>query len=63
MSSEKTPQNQNDGEMTKLGVSCKCSEGLRPTDGEMTKLASGAHQCPNCGKAWGQAPAKGSKNP
>ena len=56
--SPKLPQNQDDDEMTKVGVSCQCHAGNRPQEGEMTKLASGSHQCRTCGKVWGAAPAK-----
>jgi hypothetical protein len=52
----KLPQNQDDGEMTKVGVSCQCHAGEKPLEGEMTKIAQGAYQCKACGKTWGGAP-------
>lgn len=61
MSKDRLPQNQSDGEMTKVGVACKCHEGGRPSDGEMTKLASGAFQCIKCGRMWDQPPAEKKK--
>ena len=65
MSSPKLPQNQDDGEMTKVGVSCQCHVGVRPQEGEMTKLAHGAHQCQSCGQTWGVTLVKkgGSQSP
>lgn len=58
MGKDQLPQNQSDGEMTKVGVACSCHAGGRPLDTEMTKVASGAFQCQKCGKMWGQPPVE-----
>ena len=48
---KKSAQKDDDSEeMTKYAVACKCAEGHRPHNAEMTKLADGTHQCPHCGR-------------
>ncbi len=45
-------QQEKDGEeeeMEKYAVSCRCPEGKRPKNAEMTKLAEG-FKCPSCGR-------------
>jgi len=48
-----TSSSQNDDEeMTKYAVNCKCAHGQRPKEEEMTKLADGTSKCPHCGRRY-----------
>ncbi len=40
-------------ELVKYAVSCRCAQGQRPKDEDMTKLADGTHRCPYCGRRHG----------
>lgn len=50
---EKSARRDDSEEMTKYAVACKCAEGKRPTEAELTKLADGTRQCPHCGRRHG----------
>lgn len=43
-----------DHEFTKYGVACHCSNGERPKDSELEKVAGqiGKVRCPCCGQYW-----------
>ena len=52
--SEKSAEKQAESEeMTKYAVACKCAQGQRPHQSELTKLADGTNQCPHCGRRHG----------
>ena len=51
--SEKSAKRDDSEEMTKYAVACKCAQGQRPKDEDMTKLADGTHRCPHCGRRHG----------
>jgi len=50
---EKSARRDDSEEMTKYAVACKCAQGQRPKNAEMTKLADGTHQCQHCGRRHG----------
>ena len=49
---DKQPESKDDEDMIKYAVGCKCAHGMRPKDEEMTKLADGDLECPDCGRKY-----------